>query len=326
MERHDDNVDDVGILTECDAGEKALFLNLLTIRELKQDQVLFKEGDWERTLYIVREGIVGSYHILPDGAQRDTARYSRGNFFGETALFEDATRSTSCHAITDCTLYSFEAEDFYRFVNDRPLTGVKICKAMTRYVTTGLFEADNFLTTMVIWGEKARKRAITDELTGLHNQRYFSESLGIQLSKHKTTKSRFCLLMIDLDNIHIMNEFFGFGIVDEFLKKVGKLCSVVFKGNAIVSRLGGDEFSVLLPDTTIEKAFPIARIFKEKLPEQVPEQTDKESNLAQFTVSIGIAEFPTHGITADVLKNAADEALRIAKKQGKNKILSAVLI
>jgi diguanylate cyclase (GGDEF)-like protein len=312
---------DIDLLEECNPEESKLFLTMCRPLCLVKNKDLFKEGESGTMIYIVWKGIIGSYSVQPDGTKRDIARYSRGKFFGESSLFKGAAHVSHCYAITDAELLAFEAREFYEFIDAHPEAGMKICKAMSRHVTKWLFEASNFLTTMVMWGEAARRRAITDELTGLYNHRFFAESIEIQISKYRSKNGKFCLLMIDLDNIHTMNEFYGFRIADEYLKKVGQICASVFRDNSIVSRLGGDEFAILMLEASVQEAVESAESFRRILKDQsVKWKTVQSTGRDKFTASIGIAEFPLHGDSMDTLKNAADEALRNAKKQGKDRV------
>ncbi len=312
---------DIDLLEECSIEESRLFLEITKPICLTGNTDLDIRGESGATLYIVWKGIIGSFSFQPDGTKRDIARYSRGKFFGEASLFKDADDSIHYYAVTDTELLSLEADDFYKFLDEHPEAGMKICKAMSRHVTKWLFEASDFLSTMVMWGETARKRAITDELTGLYNQRFFAESIDIQVSKKRHKSGRFCLVMIDLDNIHTMNEFYGFRIADEYLKRVGRICSTVFKENAIVSRLGGDEFAVLIPDASTQSVVHTAESFRHILHDQSVKWKKLQSPGGdRFTASIGIAEFPLHGDSTETLKNAADEALRAAKKLGKDRV------
>jgi diguanylate cyclase (GGDEF)-like protein len=312
---------DIDLLEECTAEESGRFLKLCRPICMEENNDLDIRGETGATLYIVWKGIIGSFSFQPDGSKRDIARYSRGKFFGETSLFKDADDSIHCYAVTKAELLAMDSKDFYDFIETYPETGIKICKAMSRHVTKWLFEASNFLSTMVMWGETARRRAITDELTGLYNQRFFSESIDIQVSKYRPKDGRFSLLMIDLDNIHTMNEFYGFRIADEYLRNVGQICLSAFRETAIISRLGGDEFAVLIPDTSAREAVQEAENMRQLLHEQsVMWKKVHSPGGEKFTASIGIAEFPMHGDSAETLTNAADEALRNAKKLGKDRV------
>ncbi|MBN2440526.1 MAG: GGDEF domain-containing protein [Spirochaetales bacterium] len=314
----------IKILEECTKDEQKIVGKFFTSSIAKKNDIIFKQGDGGRCLYIVKKGLIASYTYLADGREMDVARYSSGMFFGETALTEALPRTMTCHALSDVELLKLDFIDFYRIVWTYPEIGVKILKAMIRYVILGLRDADKFLTTMALWGEKARFRAITDELTGLYNKRFFEESLELVIIKSKQKKSTFSLIMFDIDDFHTVNENLGMQTGDEILKNVALCIKSVCGENTVIARLGGDEFAILLPDLSITDTLQIAKKFKEVLL-QVKLKIGLTSTLInpQITASIGIAEFPDHGETSVVLKEAVDKALYSSKKAGKNKIMCA---
>ena len=255
--------------------------------------------------------------------KREVARFPAGKSFGEMAIVEAMPRSTTCYAITNTELLKFSVEDFSQFIWNHPMIGVKILKEMSRNMTAWLFDANNFLTSMVMWGEKARFRAITDEATGLFNRRFFEESMDLNIIKAKNKNIKFCLLMFDLDNFHGVNQRLGTIAGDKIIKKVADLFSSCFSNNAVISRLGGDEFAALLPDSSVQDALPIAKKFKNNLENIKIRFSNKKQLQETITISISIVECPTHALTSEKLMKIADKALYLAKDSGRNRIVCA---
>lgn len=324
MKIDDEFLKKIKILEECSLQERKKFIKFSKSLIHKKDDIIIKQGDIGRQLYIVEKGLVGSYTRFGDGSQIDLARYSPGMFFGEMALVEALPGYTTCYAITDVELLLIDFIDFFRFIWTNPDTGVKVLKAIMRYMILDLREADKFLATMAMWGEKARHRAIIDELTGLYNNRFFEESLELTIMKSKQTKNTFSLIMFDIDNFRIINETHGRTKGDEVLRSIAQCIKSVCRENAVISRLGGDEFAVLLPDLSVTDSLQVAKRFKRILTtlEKKPLSSGVPPD-SPITASIGIAEFPDHGKTAPVLKEAADKALYCSKKAGKNRIMCA---
>jgi diguanylate cyclase (GGDEF)-like protein len=324
MKRDVEYLKKVKILEECSLQEKKMFIKFSRPITLRKNDIILKQGDIGRQLYIVEKGLVGSYTRFGDGSQIDLARYSPGMFFGETGLVEAQPGYTTCYAITDVELLMIDFIDFFRFIWTNPNTGVKVLKAIMRYMIRDLREADKFLATMALWGEKAKQWAIIDELTGLYNKRFFEESLELTIMKSKQTKNTFSLIMFDIDNFRTINETLGRNKGDEILRSIAQCIKSVCRENAVISRLGGDEFAILLPDLSVTDSLQVAKSFKDILTtlEKKPLSTGVPLN-SPITASIGIAEFPDHGKTAPVLKEAADKALYSSKKAGKNRIMCA---
>lgn len=317
MRKNNDFLQKVTILEECFSAERAEFGTFLKPCGFKEKELIFRQDDPGRTLYIVRKGTVGTYKKFPDGTQMELGRFSPGMFLGEMALLEAQPRSITSYAVTDAELLKMDMIDFYRFIWIRPAIGVKILKAMSRYMILHLRDADNFLTSMAMWGETARHRAITDELTGLYNKRFFEESLEINLSKYRNIQRPFSLIYFDIDDFRQINDQFNLHGGDLLIKTIGKTVKSVCPGEIITARLGGDEFALLLPGLSAVNAAQVAANFQKALrkKEYFPGWCENPP-----TISIGIAEFPKDGKTGSELKDSADKALYRAKASGKNNI------
>jgi diguanylate cyclase (GGDEF)-like protein len=321
MEIDDNFLQQILIFDECTLKEKKRVLSYFNQLKFKKDEIIFSQGDIGKSFYIVIQGTVGSFTTLSDGSKLELARFSKGKSFGEMSLAEDSLYSTTCYSFTDTELFIIDITDFYHVFWKHPEIGVKVIKAMIRDMIANLKEADQFLMAMAMWGEKARLRAITDEMTGLYNKRFFEELLHLQISKSRHNKARFSLLMFDLDHLHQINIDYGFEGGDKLIKSAADALKAVFKHNAIISRLGGDEFAILMPGTRLDDALKTANEIKKILSEKsvLLESMGKSEKVA-ISMSIGIAQYPEHGDGAESLKISADKALYSAKKTGRNRI------
>jgi diguanylate cyclase (GGDEF)-like protein len=161
---------------------------------------------------------------------------------------------------------------------------------------------------------KIEKLLRTDELTGISNRRAFIEFFKKIFSLAKRHAYSLSLVTIDLDNFKEINDSFGHKAGDEVLEKVGKLLADNIRQEDMAARIGGDEFSVLLPETTQEKAVEFARRLKSKI-----EQIDLDGISHELSASFGVAELGTEESMDEFLQRA-DRNLYKAKKAGKNKI------
>lgn len=160
---------------------------------------------------------------------------------------------------------------------------------------------------------KAERRARVDELTGLFNRRHFNESLALELSRHSRYGSMLSLLFIDLDNFKGYNDSNGHSCGDKLLSHIGRLIKESLRNIDMAFRYGGDEFAIIMPHTSGDDASVVA--------ERLRKTVNGEMRLqrADITLSLGLASWPSDGLTASDLIDAADKALYYAKRTGGNR-------
>lgn len=167
----------------------------------------------------------------------------------------------------------------------------------------------------VLLYETVERLAITDSVTGLYVRRYFSERFSEELKRSKRYKFNFAFLMIDIDGFKNCNDTYGHLVGDVVLRDIARLIKENLREIDIVSRYGGEEFAVLLPET----GAPGARLAAERLRKRVEENLfiayDEKLRL---TISIGIALYPKDSVEEGTLIERADTALYEAKRSGKN--------
>lgn len=169
--------------------------------------------------------------------------------------------------------------------------------------------------------EETRRLAITDPLTGLFNRRHLIAELEEHLSRARRYQEGLAVAFLDLDEFKGLNDRFGHTAGDLVLQAVATLMRAWARDTDEVARMGGDEFAAVLLQVDSEQA----RQTVERLLETVArlEVEVAEDTTVQVTLSAGIAVFPGHGATADVLLNRSDAALFEAKRQGRNRVLLA---
>ena len=157
--------------------------------------------------------------------------------------------------------------------------------------------------------------AFHDGLTGLPNRRMFNDQLILKLNRAKRMKQTFGIMYLDLDRFKYINDSLGHIVGDKLLKEVSKRLSASVCEKAFVSRVGGDEFNIILPDTDREEALEIA----ENMIESVSQPFIIDQYEVFITTCIGLSVFPYDGEDSNTLMKNADVALYRAKEQGKNK-------
>jgi diguanylate cyclase (GGDEF)-like protein len=158
--------------------------------------------------------------------------------------------------------------------------------------------------------------AVTDELTGLHNYRFLQQHIKEEVARARRYSGFVSLLMIDADDFKAFNDSYGHVAGDKVLAELGQVLTDNVRTVDLVARYGGEEFSVLLPETDMMGAFAVA----EKLRDAVCTRSFQEPYDRHLSVSIGLASYPTHGIDAESVLRAADDALYGAKNSGKNQV------
>jgi len=158
--------------------------------------------------------------------------------------------------------------------------------------------------------------AFTDHLTGLANRRRFERQLEREVARMERYGHAFSLLMIDIDSFKDLNDSFGHDAGDDAIRRLSKVLREGTRGIDLAARIGGEEFAVLLVETSKEGGFEVAERLRAAI--KVMEIPSARS----ITASFGVAECPGDAQTAaDVLK-AADVALYEAKRNGRDRVVA----
>jgi diguanylate cyclase (GGDEF)-like protein len=164
--------------------------------------------------------------------------------------------------------------------------------------------------------------AITDGLTGVFNHRHFQDRLARDLARAKQENLRLTLLMADLDHFKLYNDINGHVAGDVALKEVGNVIRQNLKRDDLVARYGGEEFAVILVGLDRAEALPVAERLR-KVVENCSLPNQRVLPEGRLTISIGLAEYPSDAKDRSGLIAAADRALYIAKRSGRNRVALA---
>ena len=166
--------------------------------------------------------------------------------------------------------------------------------------------------------QRVKQLAYLDGLTGIFNRRYFETRFAEEMERARRFGTALALILLDVDKFKSLNDDFGHLLGDEVLRQVASLLSRQIRKIDVVCRYGGEEFVILLPQTTLEQAEHVA----DKLRRAVAEWRFPGVPRA-LTISGGVAVLPEHGTERDQLVQAADAALYSAKQAGRNRIAAA---
>ena len=166
--------------------------------------------------------------------------------------------------------------------------------------------------------ERMKELAYVDGLTGIFNRRYFEMRIAEELERAVRFMGRMSVIMVDIDHFKRLNDEFGHLLGDEVLRGVSNILKQQLRKVDMVSRYGGEEFAIIIPETTGANALVVA----EKLRRQI-ESHPFPGVPRPVTISCGVADYPSHGNIRDELVAAADGALYQAKQAGRNRVIAA---
>jgi diguanylate cyclase (GGDEF)-like protein/putative nucleotidyltransferase with HDIG domain len=229
-------------------------------------------------------------------------RLARGFSLRETGLFDAE------YLATDLVLAALGVA-VYAFWKSNPW--------LVPFALTPLFLIHRSLSVPALQAE-----ARVDPKTGLFNARHFAAALSEEIGRARRFERPMSLIMADLDLLRDINNSYGHLAGDAVLKGIAEVFRAQLRHYDVPARFGGEEFSILLPETPPEQALEIA----ERIRRAVAERTfdvETSSEPIRATVSIGVAGYPKDGTDANELIHQADLAVYRAKLQGRNRVLGA---
>ncbi len=157
----------------------------------------------------------------------------------------------------------------------------------------------------------------TDYLTGILNRRAFYEASSRELQRLESTANPLTMIYMDLDDFKITNDTFGHKAGDELLRQISQVLRLQLRGGDIISRMGGDEFAILLPETNMEAARLVVQRVLNAL------RTEMQERQYPVTFSIGSLTCITAPPSVDEMLHIADQLMYDAKRDGKNMVRQA---
>ncbi len=164
--------------------------------------------------------------------------------------------------------------------------------------------------------EELERLSVTDGLTGLFNRRHLIEHLASEVSRSRRNHHSFAVLMMDVDHFKTYNDTHGHLAGDEVLVRVSRILKESIRDIDFPTRYGGEEFLVLLPETSLDRAVEVAERIRTRL-------ASETFAGGRITLSAGVASFPEFGETAEAVIMCADVALYEAKREGRDRVVRA---
>lgn len=163
--------------------------------------------------------------------------------------------------------------------------------------------------------------SITDALTGLKNRRYFDQRMSEEVALSLRHKLPLSLMLLDVDHFKKINDTYGHQIGDEVLSSLAKLISGMVRDSDIVARYGGEEIAIITPRTSKEEAALLAERLRDLIEKTTVAMVGTTQEVVQVTVSLGICSLSAVITDKDALIEESDQALYLAKKYGRNRVV-----
>jgi diguanylate cyclase (GGDEF)-like protein/putative nucleotidyltransferase with HDIG domain len=163
----------------------------------------------------------------------------------------------------------------------------------------------------------SERLARVDSLTGVLNRRSLDETLPSEIGRHSRYGGVFSLIILDIDSLKTVNDNYGHLAGDELLRQVSTIITGAIRESDRAFRYGGDEFAILLPQTSIESALKVAERIRQQAFARI------EIGSIPISTSLGISSWPVDGVSPNAVLAAADAALYQAKRAGRNRTICA---
>lgn len=311
---------DIGVLSRLqlfrnvDMQNQAL-LDLLQVcryRHLDTDQVVLSTKEENCFLYIVIKGRlvvqIGDFDDIP------LVTIEPGECVGEMSIIDSRIPSAEVKASEKTMLLVIEQDILWRMVS----VSHEIARNLLYIMSERVRYSNLVIADSLEMQRKYQRFAMTDALTGLHNRGWLDDAFDREIKRSERDQLTLSLIMIDVDNFKDYNDKYGHLAGDQVLIAVANAIRSPLRPNDLVARFGGEEFSVLLPETSIENAEIIANRLRNSVSNTDPGMLDGKP-LPGVTISLGIAGFKP-GFQLETMIAAADVAMYHAKRNGRNRV------
>jgi two-component system, cell cycle response regulator len=232
----------------------------------------------------------------------------------------EQTRNIQIIAITSLFDLASKVKGIELGVDDYLVKPVNIHELRTR--VKALIKKKAYLDSLYSRYELAVYAAITDKLTGLYNHGYFKHSIDLEIKRALRQETSVALLLLDVDDFKLYNDTLGHLAGDEILMELAEIIKSNIREIDLAARYGGEEFAIVLSNT--DKAGAVATAVR--IMDAICRHSfahERSKSLKKLSVSVGIAVCPEDSADAKGLIQKADEALYLAKREGKDRIRAA---
>jgi diguanylate cyclase (GGDEF)-like protein len=272
----------------------------------------FKDNKY---LFLLLEGSVEIYLNEND---KPLNIIERGESIGEISLLDGQPASAHVIALSECQVFMIDKEKIWSIAENSHAFTFNLLQHLVDRLRKFNAQVDSSIQAQ----QKMEKKATIDALTGLYNRRWFDDHFDTILNRCIDENQDFSFIMIDIDHFKHVNDQYGHAVGDVVLHKTGAILLEHARERDAAVRYGGEELSLILPNTTLEQALVIAERIR-KVIEKTDFQYSKDEKL-NITVSIGCSTY-TGSEDKNRLMKLADDALYLAKDNGRNQVRTKLI-
>lgn len=282
------------------------------VTSLSEGEVLLKKDQPNRTMFFILGGSLKVY--LDDEHQREAAEFGQGQTVGELSVIDGSAASAHVVSAGETLVLCVDEETFWRVTH----ASHGFCTNLLMLLSLRMRSSNISLEQSENLQGKFEQQALTDGLTGVYNRRWLDEMLPRLLQRSEQNRQPFCVLMIDVDHFKNFNDNYGHAVGDIALRIAADTLVKKVRPIDLVVRYGGEEFCVLLPETDLQSGIGAGERLRKAIREaEICDDTDRP--IPSITISAGLAERRT-GENADELLKRSDQALYLAKEQGRDRM------
>ncbi|MBE9559683.1 MAG: GGDEF domain-containing protein [Proteobacteria bacterium] len=295
--------------------DNAALLELLAQCEyqtLAKDEVILSTEAENHYLYILLKGRL----VIQLNSSDDIplATVEPGECVGEMSIIDSRVPSAQVSASEETQVLVIEQDILWRMVS----VSHEIARNLLYIMSERVRYSNLVIADSLEMQRKYQRFASTDALTKLHNRGWLDDAFDREIKRSERDELPLALIMIDVDNFKNYNDEYGHLAGDQVLITVAEAIRSPLRPNDLVARFGGEEFAVLLPETTVTNARVIAERLREHVCNADPGMLES-AQLPPVTISLGIAGRQA-GYSLDMMIAAADVAMYHAKRNGKNRV------
>lgn len=302
-------------IDEDDLSAINLLISACSVMLVKAEQPVITAHTTDNRLYIVLKGTLEAQsHENANGSSANSLQFVAGECIGELSVLDDEDQPHTIKAMCDSELLVIEADTLWHLIDESDGVARNLLKLLSFRIRT----TNALLRKRHRVGEFYRQMSMIDGLTGIHNRAWLHNQLPQMIERAHVTGSPLSIIMTDLDYFKNFNDTHGHIIGDDAIQSAAKILNSTLRPADYAVRFGGEEFLVILPDTSKEACFSVA----ERLCSKISQATvfkDDRLTLPHITASFGVASLLA-GQDIFTFISAADAALYRAKNSGRNRV------
>jgi len=287
-------------------------LNLCEYRTLAPGEVILSTEAENHYLFILMKGRLVIQ--LSEHEDIPLATVEPGECVGEMSIIDSRVPSAQVSASEETDVLVIEQDTLWRMVS----VSHEIARNLLYIMSERVRYSNLVIADSLEMQRKYQRYASTDALTGLHNRGWLDDAFDREIKRSQRDELPLALIMIDVDDFKNYNDVYGHLAGDQVLIMVAAAIRAPLRPNDLVARFGGEEFAVLLPETTVDNAKIIAERLRAHVSGADPGELEGRA-LPKVTISLGIAGHQS-GYSLDMMIAAADVAMYHAKRSGKNRV------